>query len=80
MRYDELGFFWCMCVAVYSWVCHSIVDRFVHLSGKAYWGWCLGVCISLVGGGVLCSGALGVTWVGYCCCCRQVGIGGGVVY
>ena len=40
-----------MCVAMYSCVCRSTVDRFVHLSGKEYWGWCLGVCISPVGGG-----------------------------
>ena len=48
-----------MCVAMYSWVCRSIVDRFVRLSGKAYWGWCLGVCISLVGWG----GFVQVHWV-----------------
>jgi len=58
---------WCVCVAVSSWVCRSNVSQFVRLVRSGAWGWCLGVCISLVGG-FLRAGALGVTWVGYCCC------------
>jgi len=30
VRFDKLGLFWCMCVAMYSWVCHSIVNWFVR--------------------------------------------------
>ena len=30
--------YWCVCVAMSSWVCHSIVSRFVHLVRSGAWG------------------------------------------
>jgi len=44
----------CVCVAVSSWVCRSIVGRFVRLVSQAPGVWCLGLCISLVGGFFTC--------------------------
>ena len=35
--FDKLGY-WCVCVAVSSWVCRSTVTRFVRLVRSGVWG------------------------------------------
>jgi len=57
----------CVCVAVSSWVCRSNVSRFVLLVRSGVWG-LVPRCMYQSGWGFfLRVGALGVTWVGYCC-------------